>query len=800
MIQNYLKIALRNLLRNKVFSAINIFGLAISMSICLIVIMMVADQMSYDSHISQRDRVFRINTERLHSDDMVNKFATTALPMAEELKDNYSGIEAVTRLRRGFGNPWINFDNDINIPISGFFADNEFFDVFEYELLYGDKKTALSEPNSVVLTKKAAEKLFQIENPLGEVIKVGDLGEYKITGVLKAKDYKSHIKFEALGSLTTLKSLEADSLLTPAIEVWDVTTAGWVYARLESGTSVEEVENYLKQIDEAQYSANEEVDYRFYLQNVAKITPGPLLGNQIGPGLPDIFVYFLGGLALIIMITACFNYTNLSIAKALTRAKEVGIRKVSGATKFQVFFQFISEAIIISLLAFLLALAMLAVLKPAFHNMNFTQLLQWDLSTEPGVILFCFGFSVFVGLLAGLLPASLLSSFQPVKVLKKLSNVKLLSRIGLRKTLVVIQFTFSLIFIISTMLVYNQLDMMVNSDYGFNGKDIINVKINDTNAELLKNELLNHSSISNVSASSHLPAAGTSYGSEVRVKTEDEPQDFNYFMVDEHYIENLELELIAGANFSNADVRKTPDKIIINESMLQSLGYLTPIEALNETLIIDDSTKVSVIGVVKDYNHEALMVEIGPMALIPNLSSFNMLQVKYTTGNRAQTIDHIEKSWSEINPSKKVSYQDFSEEVSKFYDLMFGDLVDIIGLITLLTITIACLGLLGMATFTAESKVKEISIRKVLGATDQNIVLHLSKGFFILLLIAIVIALPTAHFINNLWLESLAYRVNIDFTVIALSTGVMLLLGALVIGSQAIKATFFNPIERLRNE
>lgn len=800
MLKNYLKISIRNLLRNKVFSAINIFGLAISMSICLIVIMMVADQMSYDSHVTQKDRVFRINTERMHSDDMVNKFATTALPMAKELQDKYSGIEATTTLRRGFGNPWINFDNDINIPISGFFADNGFFDVFEYELLYGDKNTALTEPNSVVLTKKAAEKLFKIENPTGEIIKVGDLGEYKVTGVLKAVDYKSHIKFEALGSLSTVKTLEADSLLTPALEIWNVTTAGWVYARLEEGVSVAKVEKHLAQIAEAQYGANEEVDYHFYLQNVAKITPGPLLGNQIGPGLPDIFVYFLGGLALIIMITACFNYTNLSIAKALTRAKEVGIRKVSGATRFQVFFQFISEAVVISILAFLLSLAMLGVLKPAFLNMNFSQLLQWDLSTEPLVILFCLGFSICVGLMAGLLPASLLSSFQPIKVLKELSNIKLFSRIGLRKTLIVIQFAFSLIFIISTTLVYNQLDMMVNSDYGFSGDNIINVKINDTNAELLKNELVNHSSIVNVAATSHLPAAGTSYGSEVRLAVEDEPIDFNYFTVDESYIENLGLALITGSNFNTADVRQSPDKIIINENMVKKLGFNSPIAAINESLIIDDSTKVTISGVVKDYNHEALMVEIGPMALIPNTASFNILQVKYAEGNREQAINHIESAWSKINPTKKVSYQDFITEVSQFYDLMFGDLVNIIGLITVLTITIACLGLLGMATFTTESKVKEISIRKALGASDQHIVLLLSKGFLVLLGIAILIAVPAAHFLNNLWLESIAYRVNIDFSVIALSTGIMFLLGVLVIGSQTIKAAFYNPVERLRNE
>jgi len=800
MIRNYLKIALRSLMRSKTFSFINIFGLAISMSICIVIIMMVADQMSYDRHVSKNDRVFRINTERLHSDDLVNKFATAPLPIANELIENYSGIEAVTSLRRGFGNAWIDFDNDVNVPVAGFFADNSFLDVFEYDLLYGNPKTALSEPNAVVLTKKAAEKLFEVENPLGEIIKVGDLGEYKITGVIKETDSKSHIKFEALGSLSTLKTLEADSVLSPALNNWNLTTASWVYIRLKEGKSVKEVETYLKEIDEVKYAENEEVDYKFYLQSITAITPGPLLGNQIGPGLPDIFVYFLGGLALIIMISACFNYTNLSIAKALTRAKEVGIRKVSGAYKHQIFFQFISEAVIISLLALALALSMLVILKPAFLNMKFSQLLQWDLNAEPAVLLFCVAFSIVVGVVAGLLPALLLSSFEPIKVLKELSNIKLFSKLGLRKTLVVIQFAFSLIFIISTTLVYNQLDMMVSADYGFSGDNIINVKIHETDPQLLKSELINHSSIENVAATSHLPAVGTSYGREVRVNPEDEEMEFNYFAVDESYIDNLGIELLAGSPFSPADVRQSPDKMIINETMVGILGFESAIDAINETIITDDSTKMTITGVVKDYNHETLMVEIGPMALIPYTSEFNLLQVKYNEGNRDAAIAHIEQAWAKINPSKKVRYQDFKDEVSEFYDLMFGDLIDIIGLITFLTITIACLGLLGMATFTTQTKVKEISIRKVLGASDKNIVVLLSRGFLILLVIAIIIAVPASYFINSLWLQSIAYRVSINFSVIGLSTGIMLVLGILVIGSQTIRAAILNPVDRLRNE
>ncbi len=800
MIRNYLKIALRSLMRNKTFSFINIFGLAISMSICIIIIMMVADQMSYDKHIKKGDRVYRINTERLHSDEFINKYATSPQPLAEELTTNYSGIEATTTIRRGFGNAWVDFDNDVNIPVSGFFADESFFDVFEHELLYGDPRTALTEPHTAVLTKKAAEKLFSVENPIGEIIKVGELGEYKVTGVLKDTDNKSHIKFEALGSLATTKTLEADSIIRNTNNNWNNSSDNWTYVRLTEGKSVKEVEQDLKQISDAQYAEIEDINIKFYLQSITKITPGPLLGNQIGPGLPDIFVYFLGGLAMIIMISACFNYTNLSIAKALSRAKEVGIRKVSGAVKHQIFFQFISEAVVISLLALGLALGMLVVLKPAFLSMKFSQLLLWDLNTEPIVLLFCVLFSVIVGVIAGVLPALLLSSFQPIKVLKGFSNIRLFSKIGLRKSLIVAQFSLSLIFIISTTLVYNQLDMMIHADYGFNGDNVINVKLNDADPTLLKNEISNHSSIENVTASSHLPAIGVSYGRSVRVNEEDEELGFNYFSVDEDYIDNLQLHLIAGEGFSPKDIRQTPDKMIINEKMVQMLGFESAIAAVGESLIIDDSTKMTIKGIVKDYNHQAMMSELGPMALIPYADQFNMLQVRYQKGNKEAALQHIEQAWSKLNPEKKITYKDFNIEVGEFYDLIFGDLVNIIGLISFLTITISCLGLLGMATFTTETKVKEVSIRKVLGASDKNVVMLLSKGFITLLLIASVIAIPAAYFLNNLWLESIAYRVSIDFSVIGMGTGIMLILGILVIGSQTIKAAIANPAETLRSE
>jgi len=798
MLRNFIKTALRNLLRNRTFSFINIFGLSLSISVCVVIIMLISDQMNYDSHLKQNDKIFRVNTERLNTDEFINEYATTTIPLAEKLKEEFASVDKVAMLRRGFGNDWIDFGQDINIPIAGFFANQDFLDVFEYELLHGDKQTALTEPNSVVLTKEAAEKLYDIDNPVGELLKVGDLGEYKVTGVLKETENKSHIVFEALGSYSSIKSLEKDSLLYSASESWDVTTAGWIYIRTQSEDSKSAIEDQLAEISKKKYTTASERQYKFYLQSLSSITPGPLLGNSIGPVLPDIFVYFLTGLSFIVMVLACLNYTNLSVARSLTRAKEVGIRKVAGAQKSHIFLQFISESIIIALFSLLFSFILLVLLKPAFLSMSFAQLLLWDLHFDAQVVVLCLLFAVGIGVVAGFLPALILSSFNPSKVLKDLSNLKLFSRMGLRKTLLVIQFAFSLIFIISTLLVYNQFKMMVDANYGFSSDNIMNVRLNGTDYDLLKSELEKQSSLLSVAASSHVPAMGTRRTSEVRLQQEDEPQKFSYFAVDDDYVENLELKLLAGKNFSQLDVKEEPNTLLINEKMVGLLGYSSIHDAIGQSIIVEDSSMYTISGVLKDYNHEALLVEIGPMGLIPSKSELNFLQVKYA--NHENALKDIEDAWATVNPNLKIDTIGFYEEIRSFYDLMFGDLVNVIAFITFLAISIACLGLLGMAAFTIETKVKEISIRKVLGASDKEVVLHLSKGFIILLSIAIILAVPAAYFINSMWLESLAYRVPIDFTVIGLSVLILVILGVLTIGSQTIKAAIMNPTDALKSE
>lgn len=710
MIRNYVLVALRNLTRNKFFSAINIFGLAVSMTICMAIIMLVADQMMYDRFNTKRDRIFRIisrpvTNAGLEMGGMDN--ASSPTPLGQELLHNYTGIEKVVQFRRGFGNNWMELEGqNVNIPLTGFFADAEALDLFEYQLEYGDAATALVNPYSVVLTKKAARKLFKEENPLGLTLKVGDIGTYTVTGILKETSNKSHIVFEGLASMATIKSLQDQGKFSNDLDDWGNFWTAWNYVLIEPDRSPDDIKIHLEKIYKNHIAtiANPEA-YRakFHLQNLMDVTPGKLINNAIGPSLPWMFVYFLGGLAGIIMLTSCFNFTNLSIARSLTRAREIGVRKVTGAARSQIFTQFLSESVIVALLSMIVAFVLLLFVKPLMLQLNFARIFQWDLQANEMVYAAFFIFAVVVGILAGFFPAVVLSGFQPIKVLKSLNNVKLFSRVGFRKVLLVIQFTLSLIFILSVIVLYNQLELFMGKDHGFNMTKNIVLRINNTSSDALKTALMNQSNILNVSAASHVPASGTTYGDGFkRDLSEKEWTSINYFAVDENYIKNIEVDLIAGNYFNeNSDANK--NSIVLNEEALKVFHFKTPAEAVGAEVIFQrDSTRKTIIGIVKNYNHQILLSNISPMALLYAPDQFSLLQIKYS-GSYEDAVATIEKTWSLINPDLKIDHREFEAEIKQFYDILFGDLVSVLSFIAFLAIMISCLGLLGMATYATET-------------------------------------------------------------------------------------------------
>jgi putative ABC transport system permease protein len=807
MLKNYLITALRSLQRHKFFSTINIFGLAVAMSICMVIIMLVADQMNYDRYNTNASRTYRITS--LNVDEKGNVMwgnrvnAATCDPVAPTLLQNYSGIDDAVRLRRGFGNNWLELEGqDVNLPLSGFFADANTLEFFQFELQYGDATTALKEPYSVVLTRKTANKLFQQENPVGQTLKVGDQGLYTVTGVLKETSNKSHIVFEGLASMATVRSLEQSGKLGAMSDSWISFWATWTYVRGEKGKSQEDIQAQLDKLYFDHVAPTKEIyKMRFFLQPLLAITPGDIIQNSIGPQLPWALVYFLGGLALVILLTSCFNFTSLSIARSLTRAREIGVRKVAGAARWQIFIQFISESVVIASVALLLAIMLLTVLKPMILQLNFAQMFRWDLYSGISVYAVFIVFALVVGLLAGFFPAVVLSGFQPITVLKNLSNLKLFSRMGLRKLLLVSQFTLSLFFIVTVIVIYNQMTLFMNQEHGFNMETNILVKLNDTSHETLKSELQKYNNIGAVSAVSHVPAAGTSYGAAIKRNLNDEASiDAGQFYVDEDYGSNMQLKLLAGTFFKSEQGRSNENFVVVNESAVTKLNFERLQDAIGEPIIFcTDSTTKTIIGVVADYNHKDLIHHISPLLLMYQPAEFNVLQVAYV-GTYENAVRSIEKAWATVNPGLKVDYSEVESEITKYYEIVFGDLVEVLGFISFLAILISCLGLLGMATYATETRIKEISIRKVLGASEAALVFLLSKGFLRIIAISIMIGIPLAWFGNNFWLEQIAYHTTIGPGVIVISVVLLIFFGLVTVGSQTLRATVVKPVDNLKNE
>lgn len=808
MLRNYLKVALRNIVKHRTFSFINIFGLAVAMCVCMAIMMMVADQMMVDRHNPQADNIYRVNTVpywKVNNGLPGNESASSNMPLRDELLNNYTGIKHAVRFMRGFGNTWLELEPgfDVNIPVSGYFADPEVLEMFNHELLYGDSKTALVEPYSVVLTKQAAEKLFEKENPVGETIKVGKLGMYTITGVIADKGNRSHIIAEAYASISTVKSLEKAGLLEATIDNWDNVYSGWVYIQVEEEKSLAQIQSNLDKISNDHFvtrKTEEGTIYKYSLQNLLDIVPGPLLNNPIGPFMPWYLIYFLSFIAGIILITSCFNFTNLSIARSLTRAKEIGVRKVTGAIRWQLFVQFLSESIVIALFALVLAIVMIYALRPFIIELPFARFMRWDLSANYVVYSIFLAFAVVVGIIAGIFPAGVLSGFQPIKVLKNMGNSKLMSKVGLRKALLVVQFSLSMIFILTVVVLYKQLNLFLHNDNGFVATNKAIIYKGNTSLELLKPELEKQANIVSVSAASHAPMAGQVRGTDVQKAGSDAWHLISYFAVDEDYLTNMGLTLVAGKFYSEEAGASNSNFIVINQEAVKTYQLGTVEEAIGQSLIMrSDSSEKQIIGVVKDYQHELFSEMLHPMGLMYSPAEFALLQISYT-GDFKDASKTMERAWAQVNPGLKADVKDFQKEMGVVYEIVFGTLVKVLGFVSTLAIIISCLGLLGMATYTIQTRKKEIAVRKILGSSNQSLIYILSKGYLGILIISMMIAVPIAYLINNLWLEMLAVHVNFDLLTVCVGIFILSVFGLFTIGSQTLQAAFVNPVDNLKNE
>ncbi|KYG76540.1 ABC transporter permease [Roseivirga echinicomitans] len=795
MFKNYFKTSVRSIARNKLFSAINVIGLAVSMSIGLLMITFISEVTSFDRFHTDGDRVYRVNNKYQYQQEDPTNFATTSVAMDERIKENIPGIESQVLMTRGFGGDAKLGDKII--PISGLWASEGFTDVFSFEVLRGNPETMLSEPHSVVLTDETAEKIFGIADPMGQTFQLGE-DIFTVTGVIRNPPFNSHFTFGALGSYITFMNKNGVGEKGERWKnAWNNMWMNYVYVKLEPNTRVEDVNQKLLALGETESEKYEHITITASLQPLYGIMAGPDLSNNIGNSIGGEIIWILGALTLVVLLSAGFNYTNLSIARSLRRSKEVGVRKVVGATKGQIFNQFITEATIISLISVVFAYLLFMLIKPQFLGLDPSIQRSLQLNITPILFLYFFGFAILVGILAGFFPALFLSKLQAVQALKNAGSTKLFSKVNMRKVLIVIQFTLSMAFIISASIAYTQFKYALGFDLGFKTENVLNVRLEGNDWQKVQTAFSSIPEITQISKSSMITSTGSTYAADM--KYGGDSTELFYNDIDENYLELMGHELIAGVNFD----KKTPDtdetEIILNEAALKRFNLGTPYEAIGKQVEVDNKD-VTIIGVVKDFHYNKIEEGIESFGFRSNNQGFYNVNLKISSTDLPATMNKLENAWNELDPVHEFDSKFYNEQIQSAYS-QYQIMGTIVGFLAVLTVSIAALGLLGMAVYTAETRMKEISIRKVLGATEGSLISLLTRGFMWLLLISAALAIPLTYlFFEQKILNDIENRASIG--VLELFTGVIIIfgIGILTIGSQVRKAARANPAQTLRSE
>lgn len=807
MIKNYLKTAIRNLIKSKFYSSINIIGLAAGLATCMLIILYVLDELNYDRYNIKADRIYRVNNEVKFGDnhfDMAVSPALLGITMVRE----FPQVEQYTRLR-WYGGFLVKKGNE-NIQEGRVgFADSTLFDVFTLPMLAGNPKTALKEPHSLVITEKIARKYFNTVDAVGRTMTINDTGNYRVTGVIKNIPAQSHFNFDIFVPMIENGGSDGDNWLSE----------NWItYVLLKKGADAKKLE--------FQMNAFMEKHTGPMLQSVINISmddfkkSGGFIRASFTP-LTDIhlrsnkmeeldangniqFVYIFFAIALLILLIACVNFMNLSTARSSNRAKEVGVRKVLGSLKKNLVMQFLTESMLISIIALVLALFLSWLLLPYFNQLA-GKTIQTNTLFQPEMLASLIALILITGLLAGSYPAFFLSAFQPIDVLKgKLAGG--FKRSWLRNALVVFQFSISIILIFGTVVIYNQLSYIRNKDIGFNRNQVVTINNTSTLGERaisFKKELLHISGVQSATMSGFLPVNYNRNNDAFFLSPALDQKSaisLQNWVVDENYLPALGIQILQGRNFS-AQFPSDSTGIIINEAAAR---FLATKDLLNKKLYnfkniqTKELNEYHIIGVMKNFNFSSLRDVITPLAL--KLGENNgSISMRISSSDIAGVMAQAKQKWQSMAPGKPFDYSFMDEDFNRLYasEQRTGK---IFITFAVLAILIACLGLFGLITYAAEQRVKEIGVRKVLGASVSNIVSMLSKDFLKLVIIASIIAFPVAWWGMNKWLQDFAYRINIGWWVFA-GTGLLTVLIALVtVSFQAIKAALANPVHSLRTE
>ena len=797
MLKSYVIIALRYLKRHKIYSVINISGLAIGIACCALILLWINDEIQYDRFHQQTDNLYRVLND-LNYGPYSQLTDGTAFPLGPAMKEEIPEVREIVRIlptRKIL----IAHGEKKYYEENFFFTDPSLFSIFTFPFIQGDPDTALSSPSSIVITQDMASKYFGNEDPIGKTIKTQNQNDYMVTGVMENIPKNSHLQFGFLGSIERAVTMGARTH-------W----SGWLYdtyVLLQPNTSFKEVNTKL----EAWIKAQGDEESRYYLQPLSDVHMYGLQGEgAIRP------LSFFSILALLILIIACINYMNLATARAGTRAKEIGLRKVVGAKKNNIIRQFMSESIMFAFFALSISVLLVMLFLPVFSQISGKEL-SMNLVQNKFLFLGILGITLLTGVLAGSYPAFFLSSFQPDRILKGTLSAKKIgtSTTTIRKSLVVIQFILTIVLIISTTTVYRQMNFIKNRQLGFEKNHLIYTQLRSEgnlwdqydaqktwmNYKTLKNELSQNPNVLDVASATCLPfgSMGQEFGQlEWEGKDPEYQVTMNHMAVDPHFFKTFQMEMIEGRFLSDEFISDTQN-FILNEAAVIATGLESPVGKRFRLL---DKTGI-ITGVIKDFHFAPLHDEIEPMVL--HLMPYqywmyrNYVFVRISTENISRTIASIEKIWERAIPEYPFEFQFLDNTIDAEYRSE-QRLEKILRIFTFLAISISCFGLFGLIAFTAEQRTKEIGIRKVLGASVGSVVRLLSKEFVMLVVLANIIAWPVAYFMMTKWLKNFAYRTKIDFAIFLFSGLAALIIAIITVCVQSIKAALANPVDSLRYE
>jgi len=803
MIGSYVKTSGRNIMHNKLFSFINILGLAISMSVGLLLIAFVFDLHSYDRFHENGERIYRItNVVTSHSEEN-GKFASTSIKTGKLIRQKVTGIEEVAIMRNNFSGDAKVGDNIL--PINGFWAEPSLFRIFTFPMVEGNTETALKDPYSVVLTETAARKLFGQQAALGKAIIIDTLA-YQVTGVMKDVPFFSHINFEALVSLSTAEQINKDD---KSFASWTNMWSNSVYLLPSKNANMAAIQSQLNGLAREENLTEENTRIQLELLPLYNIVVGESLRQSeggpgfVGPHMPPVLLWILSGLAFIVILSACFNYTNLSIARATRRMKEIGLRKAIGAGKGQVQLQFLAEAIMISLAALLLSFLLFLVLRPLLINMAPEMQRMVMLHLTPSMIATFIVFSITVGVIAGFIPAIFFSKISPINAFGNVSSIKMFKHLTLRRALVVIQYTVTLIFITTTAIGYVQYKNILAFDLGFSTVNILNINMLDNKPDALLKELSEMPEVTALSRSLITTGVGNAWGSNMKYK---DSQDSALVMtnhVDENYLPLHSYKLLAGENFiARPTTAQAVGEAIVNEQVIKrfNIGAHNPQKAIGEQITLN-GRKMTIVGVMQDFHYGKVENLIGPVAFtFWTPEDRAIISAKIQSTDMSATLARIGSAWKKIDRVHPFTAEFYDEAIEDAYS-EFSTMIKIIGFLSFLAISIASMGLFGMVVFTTETRLKEIGIRKVMGASTGNLIYLLSRGFLFLLLVSALIALPVTYiFFQTAVLSNFPYHKPVQITELFVGLLVVMLIAFIMIGSQTLKAARNNPVAVLKNE